>query len=114
MKPKFASHIWTKKTTVKADSIAFVCPNCGCYIISDVSKGENPQLTANWINYPRVGSVQFRLAGLGKLHVERLSYYVKLPSEWKEWLWIILPQSTAKLLSNCAEKDPFKLESWMT
>jgi len=113
VKPKYASHVWTEKTVVNLDSVAFYCPNCGHYIISDVSKGENPKATANWINYLKMGQVQFRLAVSGACHVERLSYYTKLPSEWKEWGWIIFAEKTVELLKKSLERDPNRLEAWM-
>ncbi|MEM2567391.1 MAG: hypothetical protein QXH20_02825 [Candidatus Bathyarchaeia archaeon] len=112
-KPKYANHIWTEKTVISLDSVAFLCPNCGYYVISDVSKGENPKAAANWINYPKTGQVQFRVAVSGAYHVERLSYYTKLPNEWKEWQWIIFSRHAARQLSICAGKDPCKLESWV-
>lgn len=114
VKPKYAGHVWqSDKTVMPLDSVAFLCPNCGCYIISDTSKGENPQAVGSWIRYPRAETVQFRLGGSGDFHVEKLGYYTKLPSEWKERFWIILPERTANLLKQCLARDPLKVESWM-
>ncbi|MEM3629088.1 MAG: hypothetical protein QXE06_06930 [Candidatus Bathyarchaeia archaeon] len=90
----------------------YVCRSCGKFFNSDVL-GECPFCHEPVKNYPKTGQVQFRLAVSGAYHIERLSYYTKLPSEWKEWGWIIFADKTVELLRKSLERDPNKVEAWM-
>ena len=107
--PKYARHYWKKEFDI--DSISFFD---GEYMqISDQKNKENPRMVISYIYYPRENRVQLRLAFKGKFHKEKPSYYVKNPKNWKEKVWIIIPNEKIKELIAFLERNPQLLASWM-
>jgi len=95
-RPKYATHILSK--VFQLDSAAFLFRNGDdvYYCISDrhspFVSGENPVAKISLIKeYNR--PYQLRIGIRGSYHIEPLSYFVKDPREWIEWIWIIFPQS---------------------
>lgn len=112
--PKYAKHL-TEKLTVQLDSVAFLCPNCGKYLISDRSKNENPEATVSFIKYPKENDrVQVHIAFSGKFHVEDLIYNVKPAVNWRETGWAVFNEKTAENVGEFLNwRNPNRLESWM-
>lgn len=114
-KPKYPAHL-TPPQSYQLDSAAFVCPKCGAYVISDKSKGENPQVKVSFIKYPKGGDItQVRLAlHWDKCRLEQVNYNVKPLSTWRESGWLIMPVPAAEEIAKRILNDnPHKLENWM-
>jgi len=92
-RPKYVRHL--VREVIILDSAAFLTPRHE-YVISDryspFADGEEPEAVLSLI-MEGDRPYQVRLAVRGRRHVEEPSYYVKPPSTWREWGWIIIPSS---------------------
>jgi len=102
-KPKYANHVI--KELFSLDSACFLLKDNGNYVfqISDryspIAEGENPQAVISIINNAKRG-IQLRLAVRGSFHFEVPCYYVKHPTSWLEWAWILFPLEEISRLHN--------------
>jgi len=113
--PKYDRHIYREKLELPIDCAKYVTDSV-LYICdrnSIVRQGEDPRLIVSWINYPKENKVQLKLAVTGNFHTEILNYYVKDPRNWKEKLWILIPEELVDKLIEFLQKNPMKLASWM-
>lgn len=106
-KPKYANHIFTR--IIKLDSASYLnrATKRLYYIISDRYskrvKGEDPEVVVSLIDNKKRGH-QFRLAIRGKIHVEKPTYYVINPMNWREWSWILFGKDKIiELRDSCNE-----------
>ena len=95
-RPKYANHILSKVFQLDSASLLFKNGDVLYYCISDryspFVNGEDPVAKVSLIKeYNR--PYQLRIGIRGSYHIEPLSYFVKDPREWVEWIWIIFPQS---------------------
>jgi len=96
-RPKYANHIFSRVFQLDSASFLYRSANsdpvyCICDRHSPFVKGENPVAKVSLIKEPN-RPYQLRIGIRGSYHIEPLSYFVKDPREWIEWIWIVFPQS---------------------